>query len=261
MVVQRRAKKVVKLFHISYTSLISDITKVKKIMEEIIKKKNKVSGGEHDGTVPEVNIPIPIKEDEDLNAVEDIKPDVVKIEEQEEDEDIFEDSDDKEIKPEQADYDSVEDEAEYDTIKNEEEVLEIESNQETDDENLNDEARVDDSSPLSDIENNDDESIGSDPLHGDVEHEEHDDVEHEEHGDAEHEEGVDEPQRKRSELEKLLIKSKTFWKDFNEMKKQGTVAEISSWVQSKDEHQFFTLPVNYMEMQYWEESEGAVFLL
>ena len=77
-------------------------------------------------------------------------------------------------------------------IKNEEEVLEIESNQETDDENLNDDARVDDSSPLSDIEKDDDESIGSDPLHGDVEHEED--------GDVEHEKGGDEPQRKKSEL-------------------------------------------------------------
>ena len=191
---------------------ISDITKVKKLTEKIIKKKNKVSGGEHDGTAPEVN------EDEDLNAVEDIKPEVVKIEKKEEDEDIFEDGDNKEIKPEQANYDSIEDEAEYDGIKNEEEVLEIESNQET--ENLNDKARVDES----DIENNDNESIGSDPLHWDVEHY---DVEH----------------------------------DFNEMKKQGTVAEISSWVQGKDEHQLYTLPVNYMEMQYWEESEGAVFLL
>ena len=131
----------------------------------------------------------------------------------------------------------------------------LKAKKETDDKNLNDEARVDDSSPLSDIENDDDESIGSDPLHGDVEHEEH--------GDVEHEEGGDEPQRKKSELEleKLLIKSETFWKDFNEKKKQGTVTGISSWVQGKDEHQFYTLPVNYMEMQCGEESEGAVFLL
>ena len=59
MVVQRPVKYIVKLLHISDTSLLNDIVKVRKLTDEIISKKNKIPVGVRDKTIPEINVPNP----------------------------------------------------------------------------------------------------------------------------------------------------------------------------------------------------------
>ena len=54
MVIQRPVKQIVKLFHISDTSLINDIAKVKKITETITKRRNKVKTDDDSLDMPEV---------------------------------------------------------------------------------------------------------------------------------------------------------------------------------------------------------------
>ena len=235
MVVQRPVKQIVKLFHITDTSLLSDITKVRKLTKEIISKKNKVPGIERDKTVPEITVPN-LKETEIAPELTETKPVNVKQEEIVQDDPEIEIDIKTEAKPEDLDFTEIKDE--IDSIASMEET--------TSEPNLKE--ILSDEDDIIDTQSNSEDIEVSEPIS---------EIEESEEDQVDDKLTLGENKKKKSEFEKLLIENDKFWKNFDERNKRGTVSDTPEDLDGKK-----LATIAYIQLQCREmESDGAVFLL
>ena len=233
MVVQRPVKQIVKLFHISDTSLLNDTVKVRKLTEEIISKKNKIPVVVRDKTIPDKNVPNP-RETEAAPELTQTKPDGVKQEKIAQNTPEIEVDIRIEAKREYLELTEFKDE--MDSIASMEETPTEQNFEESDEDNVID--------TLSNSDDND----ASDPKGGDGEPEE----------DQINDEITSrETKKKKTELEKLLIENDKFWKNFDERNKRGTVSETPGVLDGKKLAAFAHIQLQCGEM----ESDEAIFLL
>ena len=244
MVVQRPVKQIVKLFHISDTSLIDDIAKVRKISEEITKKRNKVVVEEDHRTEVTPRVP---DSDQELAETDDT---MAKVKLKQEGEELK-----VEVKADNSDDDDegfMKTEVEVD-IKHENESVG----------GTDSEAENEDNTDCWDIKN---ENLSD--VESREQSEPEDKSNDEETSPEEYSNNKDQKKRRKSEMERLLIENEKFWKSFDERKSRS--ANAAYFARNLGE-QMFMLPgmqtdsTNYdLNYSYGEGlglEEGTVSLL
>ena len=200
MVVQRPVKQIVKLFHISDTSLINDIAKVKKVTETITKRRNKV--GTDDDSIDLTKVP-DSKTDEvhpDVGETEDSKP-TMKVREKGVDSGIKGEIIDEEETKMKTEVEKSDIKLENDSDGGDDchkQVLDKKETNEYDEDNTDEE-----NLHLETESQNDDTEATPTKIAFDTD-----------------------KKKRKTEVEKLLIENDKFWRDFDERKKRGA-ADVS----------------------------------
>ena len=259
MVVQRPVRQIVKLFHLNDTTLLSDISKVRKATEDIINKKNRsTEDAAKDSDPQDKHLP----DQTEYEDKQEVKPNVKDEEEEKfEEETLKQES----IKEEKEDYET--DESQKD-VNDDNEAYDDQKTGSSQDGNDN---------HLSDIDDNqlsgDDDITPSEDYHQSLP----DNEDHHERAKDQNDEGA---AKKKSELEKLLIDNDQFWKNFDERKPRGTLSDSPFWTTDDQVFMFHTIEkpmlpaiteLNYnegwgqMDDEVWgqvgADDDGAVFLL
>ena len=241
IVVQRPVKQVVKLFNISDTSLLSDITKVRHLTEEIIKKKNEVNTKKKDETNPVTEELFPGD-----NEKVDTSPKI-------------------QIKPENG---KLDEKKELESIPTKDESIDVKIEMKSEHESENEDVEHQDN--LNDVPEDPNKTVDNEVEDLDIsypdgqnEEEDHDPEETQVEGILNHDN-----KRRKSEAEKLIIENEQFWKNFDERNKRNKTTPV--WAMDEESNKFSSLTCDYAITEIGvnvflkegsELEEGKVYLL